>query len=93
MMYAHLSLSIKELLAARITRDSFGCIYVGLHAVAVSLPPVANVMKLFIVVIYHHSEVKLSFGDRELHYLVNYCGMPVNYQRKRFYNIDPWWQT
>jgi hypothetical protein len=45
----------------------------------VTLTPVANVIKLFRAVIYHHSTLKPSFCVVKLYYLGNYCGMAVNY--------------
>jgi hypothetical protein len=42
--------------------------------------PGANVIKLFTVVIYHHSMVILSFCVLKLHSPGNYRGMAVNYQ-------------
>jgi hypothetical protein len=39
----------------------------------------ANVIKLFTVVIYHHSMVILSFCVIKLYYPENYSGMAVNY--------------
>ncbi len=46
----------------------------------ITLAPGANVIKLFTMVIYHHSMVILSFCVIKLHYLGNYSGMAVNYQ-------------
>jgi hypothetical protein len=37
------------------------------------------VIKLFTLVIYHHSKVILSCGVIKLYYIGNYCGMAVNY--------------
>ncbi len=48
-----------------------------LHLVDVVL--VDNVIKLFTMVIYHHSTVIPSFCVIKLYYLGNYCGMAVNY--------------
>jgi hypothetical protein len=45
-------------------------------------PPGANVIKLFTVVIYHHSMVIPSFFVMKLYYLANYCEMAVNYWGK-----------
>jgi len=39
----------------------------------------ANVIKLYSVVIYHHSMVITSFCVIKLNYLGNYRGMAVNY--------------
>jgi hypothetical protein len=41
--------------------------------------PTANVIKLFIMVIYHHSKVILLFCVIKLYYIGKYCGMAVNY--------------
>jgi hypothetical protein len=41
--------------------------------------PGTNVIKLFTMVIYHHSTVIPSFCVIELYYLGNYCGMGGNY--------------
>jgi hypothetical protein len=41
--------------------------------------PGADVIKLFAVVIYHHSMVILSFCVIKLYYPENYHGMAVNY--------------
>jgi len=54
------------------------------------LPPWANVVKLFIRVIYCHSIVFtaiLMLYNTEWQY--NH-GMAVNYRGKKFYNIGPW---
>ncbi len=53
------------------------------------LTPGANVIKLFIVVIYHHSMVKPSFCILKQNYLGNYCGMAVNYHGEKVFNIGP----
>ena len=45
-----------------------------------SMQPGANVIKLFTVVIYHHSMVIPSFCVIKLYYLGNYCGMAINYR-------------
>jgi hypothetical protein len=50
------------------------------------LGPGANVIKLFTAVIYRHSMVIPSFGVIKQHYIGNYCGMAVNYQRKIYNN-------
>jgi hypothetical protein len=42
------------------------------------LPPRANVIKLFTMVIYHHSTIIPSFCVIELYYLGNYNGMAIN---------------
>jgi hypothetical protein len=42
-------------------------------------PPGGNVIKLFTVVIYHHSMVILSFCVIKMYYPGNYNGMAVNY--------------
>jgi hypothetical protein len=41
----------------------------------IRLTPGANVIKLFTVVIYHHSTVISSFCVIKIYYLGNYCGM------------------
>jgi hypothetical protein len=43
------------------------------------LAPGADVIKLFTVVIHHHSMVIGSFCVIKKYYLGNYCGMAVNY--------------
>jgi hypothetical protein len=51
-----------------------------LAAILDALPiPGANVMKLFTVVIYHHSMVILSICVVRLYYPESYSGMAVNY--------------
>jgi hypothetical protein len=46
--------------------------------------PVANAIKLFSKVIYHHSMVIMSFCVIKLHNLGNYHGMAVNIHGKKF---------
>ncbi len=51
-----------------------------LAAILDALPiPGANVIKLFTMVIYHHSMVILSICVIKLYYPENYSGMAVNY--------------
>jgi hypothetical protein len=45
------------------------------------MTPGANVIKLFTMVIYHHSMAMPSFCVIKLCYLENYCVMAVNYCR------------
>ncbi len=35
----------------------------------------------------------LSPSVIKLYYIGHYCGKPVNYNCKKFYDIGPWWQT
>ncbi len=49
----------------------------------------ADVIKHFIVVIYHHSLVITSFCVTKLYYPGNYYGKTVNCHSKKFYNIGP----
>jgi hypothetical protein len=53
----------------------------------ITLGPGANVIKLFTVVIYHHSVFILSFCVVKQHYLGNYCRMAITYHRN-IYNIE-----
>jgi hypothetical protein len=45
-----------------------------------SMKPGANLIKRFTTVIYQHSTVIPSFCVIKLNYLINYCGMAVNYR-------------
>jgi hypothetical protein len=45
----------------------------------IAVAPGPNVIKLFTMVIYHHSMVILSFCVIKQHYSGNYCGMAENY--------------
>jgi hypothetical protein len=49
--------------------------------------PGANVIKLFTVVIYHHSMVIPSLCVLKQHYLGNYCRMAVNYRGICVFNV------
>jgi hypothetical protein len=56
-------------------------------------PARADVINIFTVVIYLHSMVIPLFFVVNLYYHGNYCEMAVYYYGKKFFNIDPWWQT
>jgi hypothetical protein len=51
--------------------------------------PKAYVIKLFTMVIYHHSMVMPSFWVEKLYCLGDLHGMAVDYNGKKFYNIGP----
>jgi len=57
-----------------------------------SILPGANVIKIT-VVIYHHSMAILPFRVKKQYYLGNYCEKALNYDVKKFYNIDSWCQS
>jgi hypothetical protein len=69
-----------------------GLKYFGKIPQYLCLPPWADVIKLFIRVIYCHSMVFtmilafLNTGYQQCHEMV------VNYNGKKFYNISPWCQ-